>query len=823
MLVPLSWLKEYVDISNIPIEELRKKMSSSGLAVERQHTVGEGINSIIIGEIINQAKHPDSDHLWVCQVNIGRSLADRDPNDEILQAVQIVTGAHNIFAGAKVPIILPGEVLPDGTKIESSKLRGYDSQGMMCSEKELGLGDNHEGIMILGEDAQVGDLLSTYLGLPDLVFDVEITANRGDLLSITGIAREVATLFGKTLKMPEMKQLDLAGEQKHTISAEILDAKKCSRFVAAVFDGFELKASPMWMQQRLLRSGMRPINNLVDITNYVMLELGQPTHAYDASQVKDHAFVARSAGVEEVLQTLDGKSFEMSDEMLVIADGDRALGIAGIMGGQSSKVSSETKTLILEAANFDPINVRRTGMKLNVRTDAIIRFERGVDPELAPIAMERIHYLLLELAGAHLSSNVVDVYPGQMQSGTATVGSRKLTTYIGQRISLSSAEVILNGLGFKTVKIEGDDEEWLLTVSVPSWRWRDISIEEDLIEEITRIYGYDNLPISSPVGRIPLIPANKNLLVKKTALELLKGRGFQEVLTYSFNSRDQIELSGYAIEKALEMANPLSEDQKYLRMSLLPSLLWTVEKNKHLNRNLHLYELSSVYHRNLYEVMPDEAVSLAFEPLYLSGVIAPTQYSFEESYECARTALSMLFEKLHIKEVKYLQDSETLRKLPSYSMFHPGRVGGISLDGVNVIGLYGEIHPKLQESLKLRQSNFMFDMVFGTIVENANLVTIYKPYSVFPETTEALSFIMPDGEAIGEIVSALNKIDARVVSIEVGKPYRGEQIEAGKQAITFTFVYQSTEGPIKEKDAEQIRSQIVALLSNSYHSSLRGI
>lgn len=823
MLVPLSWLKEYVDISDIPLVELRKKMSSSGLAVERQHTVGEGIEKIVIGEIINLQKHPDSDHLWVCQVNVGQQVSDSNLNDDILQAVQIVTGAPNIFLGAKVPVVLPGMTLPDGTRIESSKLRGYDSQGMMCSEKELGLGDNHDGIMILDNSAVAGELLVVYLGLPDIVFDVEITANRGDLLSMIGIAREVATLFDRPLKMPDLNNLDLNDtEKKYTVSAKVESESKCGRFIVSAFDNFELASSPMWMQQRLLRSGMRPINNLVDITNYVMLELGQPTHAYDASGIKDHSFVVRNAKNGEVLQTLDGKKHELSSEMLVIADTENLLGVAGVMGGDSSKITSETKTLVLEAANFDPVNLRRTGMKLNIRTDAIVRFERGVDPELCYKAMQRINFLLSDIVGARLSSNVIDIYPNPVVGGVVKVGSRKLSTYLGEKLALSDAEVILNGLGFSTVEKNGDDLEWSLAVSVPTWRVRDVSIEEDLIEEITRIYGYNNLKISTPVGKIPFVTSNKKLTVRKKVLETLKGLRFQEVLTYSFNSSDQIALSGYPIHKALEMSNPLSEDQKYLRMSLLPNILWTVEKNKQLKRDLNLFELSSVYHRYLYDVLPEEAVGLIYEPLYFSGVVSPVQYTFEEGYYSVRSMLDVVFKSLGISSVSYLQDKSVLMKLPSYGMFHPGRVGGISLDGVNVIGLFGEIHPRLQEQLNLRQPSFMFDMVFDPIVENASLITSYKHYSIYPESTEALTFILDERQHIGEIVDSLKQLDSRIVSINAGSPYRGDQIESGMQAITFTFVFQSLVGPIKEKDAVEIRRKIVAELEGKYSAALRG-
>jgi phenylalanyl-tRNA synthetase beta chain len=808
MLVPLSWLKEYVDISGVSVEELQKKMSAAGLSVERKHTVGEGIEQIVIGQIVSQEKHPDSDHLWLCKVNIGTS------------EVQIVTGAQNIYLQGKVPVVLAGQVLPDGTKIEVSKLRGLESQGMMCSEKELGLGDSHEGIMMLGEDATVGTRLVEYLGLPDVVFDTEITANRGDCLSMVGIAREVATLLGKELKLPNRKAMSGVADSSYSVKVKIDDPKKCNRFAAVVFDGFQLGSSPMWMQQRLLRAGMRPINNLVDISNYVMLEIGQPTHAYDATQVKEHSFVVRTAQVDEKLQTLDKKVFDLNTEMLVIADSEKSLGIAGIMGGQSSKITQDTHSLLLEIANFDPVNIRKTGMRLGIRSDAIVRYERGVDRELVPSAMERVNYLLSELSGAHQASSVVDEYPTPLGKTTVSLRSHLLTRYMGVELPLNNVERILNSLGFSTVSKTGDNIEWLLTVAVPSWRYGDVSIEEDLIEEVARIVGYDNLPATIPKGQIPYVNNNKRLSLKKRSLELLRGLGFQEVLTYSFNSKDQIVQSGYSIEQALEMVAPLSEEHRYMRLSLLPNLLWVVQKNLALGHDLSLFELSSVYTRKLYDLIPDEAVSLGLEPVHLAGLVYQKEYSFDTAFQQIVSSLKAVFDQMQINNVSFAQDKGKIQSYRNHVMYHPGRVSAIML-GDSVIGLYGEIHPALSEKLGLKQQVFMYELFYDALVEEARLVVAYEPYSIYPATTESISFILDEQQAVGPIVSELNSLDSRVVSVSVGKPYRGDQIEIGKKAMTFTFVFQSKTGVIKEQDAAELRKLITQLMKDKFSVEVR--
>jgi len=813
MLVPLSWLREYVDISGIPVQELRKKMSSSGLAVERQHIVGDKLENIIIGQIVEMTKHPDSDHLWACLVKL--------QNEDQKETVQIVTGAQNIFKDAKIPVILSGDVLPDGSKIETTLLRGVESNGMMCSEKELGLGESHEGIMILDNDATVGQKLIEYLGLPDVVFDIEVTSNRGDCLSMVGIAREVATLFSRTLKWPELKTTTATAPNSTKIKVEIEDQNKCMRFSAGLYDGFVLGNSPIWMQQRLLRAGMRPINNIVDISNYVMLELGQPTHAYDASQISDMHFIVRTAKTGEELQTLDKKQYKLEESMLLIADPTKNLGVAGIMGGDSSKITDQTHTLILEAANFDPINIRRTGMKLGIRSDAIIRFERGVDPELVAIAMKRINYLLSKYTRANLSSDLVDVYLNKAVTVEVSLASKKLEIYLGKRITLGESENILNGLGFNTIGKTDGGAEWIITVSVPSWRSRDVSIEEDLIEEVARMHGYDNIPMIRPTGEMPIVVSNKRLKIKKLVLESMKSNNYQEILTYSFNSRSEIEMSGYKVEQALEMVSPLSEEHRYMRLSLLPNLLSVLNKNTFLGREIKIFELSSVYHRFLYPILPDEAVGLALEPIYFSGLIGGKDYNFEYSYKNVLGVIESVFNQVGIKKLKLSQDKTQLKNFPSHEMFHPGRVGLILLENAIAVGLFGEIHPSLQERLGQSEPCFMFEIQFQPIVEATSIVSKFNQYSIYPATTEAISFIMDDKVNVGEIVDALSILDQRISEISVGKPYKGDQIARGMKAVTLTFVFQLNDGSISEKISTEIREKIVRCLETKFSVKVR--
>ncbi|MDQ3239029.1 MAG: phenylalanine--tRNA ligase subunit beta [bacterium] len=807
MLVPLSWLSEYIDLSGIPLKELRHKMSSAGLSVDRQQIVGGGLEKIKIGEIKSQEKHPDSDYLWVCQV------------ESAGQVHQIVTGASNVFVGAKIPLILCGEVLPDGTKIETTKLRGIDSNGMMCSEKELGLGDNHEGIMILDQECDVSVSFCEYMGLPDVVFDVEVTSNRGDCLSMVGIAREISALINKPLIMPATLIPDSESAQKYNIKANVLEKSKCLRFCAVAFDNFKIAQSPVWLRQRLVRAGVRPVNNLVDISNYVMLEIGQPTHAYDAKYIKDYSFKIRNAKDNDVLQTLDKKTVALNNEMLVIADGEKVLGLAGVMGGEGSKITDSTEALIMEIANFDPISIRKTGMKSNIRSEAIIRYERGIDPELVSLAASRINFLMVSVMGGGIVSNILDIYSTNLGHAEVTLTSRKLKTILGTFIKLEYAERVLNALGFKTVNTFGGDDEWSLKVAVPSFRNRDVSIEEDLIEEVTRIYGYENVKISTPVGNIPIGVTNKRLQVKKKILEVMMGNGYQEILTYSFNSKTQIEQSGYKIEQALELAQPLNEDQRYMRMSLLPNILWTVQKNLVLKEDLYLYELSSVYHKQLFQMLPDESVGLAFEPLYFSCVISLVEYNFDESYQKIYTMLGNLFDKLHIKHLSFSQKSEDIDSFKTSGMFHPGRCCVVKIAG-ETIGILGETHPKLVDDLNLKQPLFMFEIRTDVIVENTVLVSSYSHYSIYPATTEKMSFIFDINQNMGDVVLGLKNLSPLIADITLTKPYF-EGLEKDKKAVTISFVYQSINGPVKDADTTFLRSEITQYISKMYKATLR--
>lgn len=824
MLISLNWLNDYVDISGISVEDLRKKMSAAGLSVERQHEVGEGIEQITIGEIVEKEAHPDSDHLWVTKVNITQSSKFKDQNledNENRLILQIVTGAQNIEVGQKVPVVQSGQSLPDGTEIITTKLRGIESQGMMCSAKELGLGDDHSGILILDAEAPVGVSFAEHYGYPDLVFDVEITPNRGDLLSMMGIAREVSVLVDRPLKTPRLKTLHSPSNGDMSLSVQIEDKHDCDRFAVVGLEGNFSVPTPFYIQQRLARAGMRPISLLVDLSNYVMLEIGQPNHAYAARMVHHGEFYVRRAHYGEQMQLLDGSVVELDPHNLLISDDQKILGLAGIMGGDATKIQDDTTQIILEAAHFDGVVIRKTTMSKNVRSEASMRFERKVDPALPVQALERFYTLLSEITRVDVVGHLVDENHVQYENRTVTLRSQLLKTYLGKDLAMTYVARILSSLGFDTEESThaGEHGGWHITVSVPSWRMADVSIEEDLIEEVARMYGYDNIHATTPKGNVPEVAADPFILKKERVIRSLVSQGWWELLTYSFNSESQIKMSGNDIEKAVRVHNSLTVEHQFMRMSLLPNLLQLVEKNSHAYDSLRVFESSRVYHQRLYSMLPEELVNEELEREHVGLVVYDRQVE-NTGYRDIVSAIESMVDVLNVKNVTYAQKLELLEEQPMAAMFHPGRVGTVII-GEELIGLYGQLHPRLQRDLGFEKEVWIAEVDFAALSAHAQMVKAYEPFSVYPKTTESLSFLIDEQVNVGEIVGLIKNTDDRIVDVRVNEPYRGEGVPEGQKAITVVVSSQQDSGPISDKDAAVIRQSVSNAVMDTFGAKLR--
>jgi phenylalanyl-tRNA synthetase beta chain len=783
-------------------------MSAAGLSVEREEKIGEHLEDIVIGQIIHKESHPNSDHLWVCKVAIGQK-----------EPLQIVTGAQNINVGDIVPVVQSGGVLPDNTRIEATVLRGVQSSGMMCSAQELKIGDDHSGILILDATARVGESFAKFYGFPDVVFDVEITPNRGDLLSMVGIAREVSVLLNRPLRMPKLKSLSQeGGRQENALSVRIEDKRDCDRFSAIALKGNFGVATPFYIQQRLIRAGMRPISLLVDISNYVMLELGQPSHAYDAKQVLGNEFVVRRGYFEEEFVALDDTKLELDPHMLVVADSQKVLGLAGIMGGKYSGVGKDTETVFLEAAHFEGVLIRKTTMRTNLRSEASSRFEKRVDPTLTLIALERYYELISQITDVTVCSQVVDENHVSYQSRSVTLRSAKLKTYLGKDFALNYVENVLNNLGFETVDSThaGEHGGWHITVEVPSWRLFDVSIEEDLIEEVARIYGYAHIKSSMPKGRIPSSVQNNKLELKKKVLTGLVALGWSEVLTYSFNSREQIELSGYEISRAVKVHNPLSEDQRFLRLSLLPHLLQLVSNNLQTNDELKLFECSRVYHQKLYATLPAELVNEELEKEYLSFVYSNKNVGVAEQLAEFSETLGLVF-GMTKKKYRILQKREVIESFSCFKMFHPGRVAAIVI-GDCPVGLFGQIHPRVMENLRINSSVIAAE-IDGDLSELfTSEVPIFKHFSAFPCTEENLTFLVGKNVLIGPVIERLALVDERIKEIKLKDRYvKGEKEIT---SVTLKLVYQKMDGPISQNEAAEIRNELIRTLQDEFGYSV---
>jgi phenylalanyl-tRNA synthetase beta chain len=690
---------------------------------------------------------------------------------------------------------------------------------MMCSAKELKIGDDHSGILILDASATVGESFAKFYGFPDVVFDIEITPNRGDLLSMVGIAREVSVLLNRPLKKPKLKSLSQGvPKQENTLSVRIEDKKDCDRFSAIALSGDFSAATPFYMQQRLIRAGMRPISLLVDISNYVMLELGQPNHAYDAKQVLRNEFVVRRGYFGEEFVALDDTKLELDPHMLVVADEEKVLGLAGIMGGKYSGVESDTETVLLEAAHFEGVLVRKTTMRTNLRSEASSRFEKKVDPALTLIALERYYELLSKIAEVTISSQLVDENHVVYESRRVTLRAAKLKTYLGKDFALNYVENVLNNLGFETIDSThaGEHGGWHITVEVPSWRLFDVSIEEDLIEEVARIYGYAHIESSTPKGRIPAPVQNNKLELKKRILTGLVALGWSEVLTYSFNSQGQIELSGYDVARAVKVHNALSEDQRFLRLSLLPHLLKLVSDNLQTHDELRLFECSRVYHQRLYATLPAELVNEELEKEYLSFVYSNKNVTADEQLAEVSETLRLVFGMMK-KNYRIIQDRDVVESFPSYKMFHPGRVAAIVL-GDRPVGLFGQIHPRVMEILRIDSSVIAAEIDGDLSDLFKSEISIFKNFSAFPRTEENLTFLVEKDVFVGPVIERLSLIDARIREIKLKDKY-AKGVE-GLNSITLTLVYQKMDGPISQDEAAEIRNELMKTLKDEFGFSV---
>ena len=800
MNTPLSWIKEMVPGLDCTPAEYMDAMTLSGTKAESAQYFDKNLDKIVVGRINKIERHPDADKLVICQVQI----------DEDGKEIQIVTGAPNAFEGAVVPVVLDGGRVAcdhsgnkpgEGFVIKAGKLRGVDSAGMMCSIDELGRDKTYypeadeEGLYIFnkiegGSELKLGSDALIPLGLRDALVEYEVTSNRVDCFGIEGIAREAAATFRKEFKPPVIKETGNAEKAEDFISVEIKDNELCKRYVARVVKNVKIAPSPLWMQRKLSAVGIRPINNIVDVTNYVMTELSQPMHAYDIDTIEERKIVVERAANGEKFTTLDGVERELDDTVLLIKDGKKAVGIAGIMGGENSKINEGLNTVLLEAACFDGTNIRLSSKKIGLRTDASGKFEKGLHPETALLAMNRACTLIEEIGAGEVACGVVDVYPVKEGDREVEFDLDACNRLLGTSISLEEAREYFDRLG---IKINDD----LKSVVVPYFR-QDLLRNADLAEELARFFGYDKIPTTLPSGESTAGGETFGMEIEGKARELAEQFGFCEGMTFSFESPkvfDRLLLPLDAKEReAIEIKNPLGEDYSIMRTQIINGMLTSLGTNSaRRNKNVRLYEISNIY---LAKKLPLE------------------DYPEERKQFC----LGMYGEgdffvlKGVIEEFLY---KVGMKKLPSYNadagktFLHPGRQAEIIYEDI-VVGYFGEVHPLVQEAYGIAERTYVANIDLSVICKKANFTVKYEGIAKFPSVVRDISLVMDKSLTAGEIEKIIRSESGAILeSLELFDIYEGERIGADKKSMAYSITFRNKEKTLEESEISAVMDKIL--------------
>ncbi|UCD66081.1 MAG: phenylalanine--tRNA ligase subunit beta [Deltaproteobacteria bacterium] len=804
----LNWLKEYIDL-DMPVEALADKLTMLGLEVDNVAELYQELEPLKVARITDVRPHPDADRLSLCDVTLGE------------ETFQVVCGAPNAKPDMLTAIALPGITLPGGMQVKKAAIRGQESSGMLCSERDLGISEDHSGIMELPDSARAGQLLIEALSLRDTLIEVDLTPNRPDCTSVIGIAREVAGFTDQKMDLPVKNDLpELTGEGV-PFSVEVLDPEDCPRYAARLLKNVTIGPSPWWLKKRLLSIGLRPINNVVDITNLVMLEYGQPLHAFDFDRLAGGKIIVRRARAGEDIVTLDGEKRELDQEMLLICDADKPVAVAGVMGGENSEVIDSTKDILLESACFNPLSVRRTARHLNLGTEASYRFERGVDPELAPRAMERAVQLLVELAGAEAVDNGYDCVEGITGRETITLRVSRTNDLLG--MELDSKEI---ARCLESIELQVDQEnDNTLLVTPPSFRV-DLDREVDLIEEVARLQGYNEIPTAMPIVPMSFPEQQPGLEIRKKLSAMLVSQGFFEAVNYSFvdeNYFDQLNLEeNDPVRRAVALLNPLSEDQGIMRTLMLPSLLQNISRNTNRqNNDIKMFEIGKVFHPVEGEPLPDENMRVA-------GVISGRRYPGAsllhfgnpavDIYDCKGTVEAIL-QEVRIAKAVNLEVSNESNAAPIY--IQPDSYI-VYRAGDKLLGYMGKIDTDVLKSFGIKQDVFFFDLDLDLITELKPEPKSFKQLPKFPSVKWDIALIVPDSVASGDLLTAIDDAgEALVESAEIFDVYRGDAIEAGNKSVAISLIYRSVEQTLDDKTVDKVHQRLIKMLEERFQGKLR--
>ena len=797
MNVTLNWLKAYIDFEFSP-SELSDRLTMLGVEVESVKQLGTDLEGIIVGSVTSIRPHPNADKLVLCQVDTGGT-----------EELQIVCGAPNVREGMLAPVATIGATLPVGLTIKRAKLRGETSEGMLCSEKELGLSDDAAGLMELPTDTHLGIPLSEALRLDDVVFELEITPNRPDCLSLIGVAREIRAETGNPLKLPTVDLKESSTNAGDLTSVTIDAPDLCPRYAARVIQGVKVSESPAWLQQRLESVGIGVINNIVDITNFVLMEYGQPLHAFDYDKLTENRIVVRRATDGEHITTLDEVERELTPDMLVIADAEKPVALAGIMGGYDSEITETTCDVLLESAYFNPSSVRATAKALGISTEASYRFERGADPGVTLAALNRAAQLIAELADGTVCEGTVDVYPGQQPLTQLQLRPERVNFVLGTTLQAAEMAQILNRLGFDV-----DTTEETYQVSVPTFR-SDITREIDLIEEIARVHGYDNIPTTLPKGDIPVPAPDPKTEVRTRIKHFLLAAGMMEAVNYSFcdpNCFDKIRLNANdPLRNTLQLRNPLSPEMSVLRTTLTPSLLENAQHNRnHQIDTIALFEIGSVFLHDGEEKEPERVAGV------LAGQIGEGVYSDPyrppDFFDIKGLVEGML-------EASGVVDW-TLQKT-GVPTFHPGRNAEVLL-GDKRIGVFGEAHPEILENYDLPYKAYLFEFDLEGLTDAATFTKRFEPISIYPKVARDLAIVV-NKDILSDMPTELIYTTGgdSVDSVRLFDVYEGEQVPEGKKSLAYTITYHSATETLTDKAVNALHEKVVKRLNREIGAELR--
>ncbi len=788
MNLSMKWLSDYVTLDTT-VKDFCAAMTMSGSKVEVATEEGSEIKNVVVGKLLSVVPHENSDHLVVCQVDVGQE-----------QPIQIVTGAPNVKAGDIVPVALCGAELPNGVKIKKGKLRGVESNGMLCSLGELGLTVHDfpyaiaDGIFLIQEDCQIGQDIHEAIGLNDTSVEFEITSNRPDCLSVTGLAREAAATYHVPLNLKKPTFQGIDGNIQDALQVEIQNKEKCPRYAAGIVKNVKIAPSPRWMRERLRASGVRPINNLVDITNYVMLEYGQPMHAFDLRYVKDGKIVVRNAAEGETITTLDGVTRTLSPEMLVIADTEKPIAVAGVMGGEYSGIMEDTNTVVFESAYFEPVQVRRTAKKLGMRTDASARYEKGLDPEGCLRTLERA-FELVELLGAGEPVRThIDLNYNEKQRNRIPFDPEWINKFLGTDIS---REEMCDTMKMLEIEVDGD------TCISPSFRI-DLERPADLAEEVARIYGYNNIPstVIKGVANASLTPKQK---FRRTLENATVAVGCYGILTYSFISPkyfDKIALpADSSLRKTVVISNPLGEDTSVMRTTTLPSMLETLSLNyKNRNAAVALYEIGKEYLPTAPDKLPEEPDRLTIG-----------MYGDDADFFTLKGMVETILETAGLHDCTY-KACGTDAPFDEICALHPGR-SAVIYAGETPIGYLGEVHPTVQKNYDIGTRTYVAKLLIDEMQPLAQTEITYQPLPKFPAITRDLSLVCADEVPVGDLQAAMkNAVGNILEQITLFDVYKGEQIAAGMKSVSFSIRMRSHEGTLTDEQADAAMKRVLKAL-----------